>query len=97
MEFKRSKETFLFIFCLFTCFVEAFTMIVTRGHYSIDILTGIIVAHYTYMIVESYIDYIDNSCIGMKTKQVENECKKEEDKEGFKVAEIKTDEKVNIV
>ena len=65
LEFKMIKHYKMFLFCLFTCVFEAFTMIVMRGHYSIDILAGIVFAHYTYILVSYYVVYLDNSCGGM--------------------------------
>ena len=43
------------------------------NHYIIDLVTGILVAHYIYLLVDEYICIIDNSIIGMK-----NTDKKEE-------------------
>ena len=36
------------------------------NHYIIDLVTGILVAHYIYLLVDEYICIIDNSIIGMK-------------------------------
>jgi hypothetical protein len=85
MECYNLKKLCIMIFCLFTCVVEFITMIFTRGHYFIDLITGVIVSHYTYIIVEKYIHYIDDSCIGMKKSESRN------DKDGFQPVEIKSD------
>ena len=69
MECYNLNKPFMTIFCFLTCAIEATTMIVTRGHYSIDILTGLIVSHYVYILVEKNIHIIDDSCIGMKKKE----------------------------
>jgi len=58
-EFKILKRNFMFLFCILTIFIEAFTMIATRGHYTIDLITGVIFAHYIFQNVERNIDYID--------------------------------------
>jgi hypothetical protein len=65
MEFRKIKHYKMFIFCLFTCIFEAFTMIVMRGHYSIDILAGIIFAHYIFIQVNHYVNHLDSSCLSM--------------------------------
>jgi hypothetical protein len=65
LEFKKEGKMGLFWFSIFTCFFEAFTMIVTRGHYIIDLISGIIFAHYFYILVNEYIGVLDNSCISM--------------------------------
>jgi hypothetical protein len=59
LEFKNMGIYSMFYFSLFTICFEAFTMVVTRGHYCIDLITGVIVAHYIYIHVEKNIDYID--------------------------------------
>jgi hypothetical protein len=87
MECYNLKKNYLMFFCLFTCVVEFITMILTRGHYSIDLITGVIVSHYTYIIVEKYIHHIDNSCIGMNRSDYNNN---EKENEEFKPVEIKS-------
>ncbi len=72
MECHNLGKSFMVIFCFLTCGIEAFTMIVTRGHYCIDLITGMIFSHYVYILVEKHIDKIDSSCIGMK-KTITNE------------------------
>lgn len=78
MECQNLGKTLMSIFCFITCAVEAFTMIVTRGHYSIDLLTGLIVSHYVYIIVEKHIHIVDNSCIGMNGDNKPNQQQEEE-------------------
>jgi hypothetical protein len=63
LEFNRMGMPRMFMFSLLTVLIEAFTMIATRGHYCIDLVTGIIVAHYVFIHVEQYIHYIDNTCL----------------------------------
>jgi hypothetical protein len=69
LEFKYIKHYYMFLFCLFTCAFEAFTMIAMRGHYSIDIIAGVIFAHYTYILVSQYIQYLDDSCVSMQSSK----------------------------
>lgn len=90
LEFQNTNNKYMMIFCLLTCVFEAFTMIVTRGHYIIDLITGIVVAHWVYMNVEKYIYIVDNSFMGMTTK-VDNQTNLEERKDVFKPVEIQRD------
>jgi hypothetical protein len=64
-EFRKVGCNSMFYFAIFIVFVEAFTMIVTRGHYIIDLITGVIVAHYIFILVSEYIHYVDDSCVSM--------------------------------
>ena len=98
MECHNLGKKFMMGFCLVTCLFEAFTMTVTRGHYVIDLITGVIVAHYVYMNVEKYIHLVDNSVIGMRKKAEGNQDVLPEDKkDGFKPVEIQKSEANQIV
>ena len=57
--YKMQKFKMIF-FCTFTLILEFFTMIALRGHYSIDLVTGVFMAHYCFIFTEKYIHYIDN-------------------------------------
>jgi hypothetical protein len=59
-EFKLLKMNFMAVFCIFTFLIEIFTMIVLRGHYSIDIISGAIISHYIWEITKNYIYLIDD-------------------------------------
>jgi hypothetical protein len=72
LEFRKMGSNIFFYFAIFTVIVEAFTMIVTRGHYIIDLITGVIVAHYIYILVNDFIGCIDNSCMGMNREVQEH-------------------------
>jgi hypothetical protein len=63
LEFRKAGKPYIFYFAIFTVFVEAFTMIVTRGHYIIDLICGVIVAHYIFKLVDENIAVVDESCI----------------------------------
>lgn len=69
-----NKKCFMMI-CFFTCFIEGFTMVVTRGHYIIDIITGMAIAHYLYMLVDNYLNFLDNYFPMVKSKNKEDEFK----------------------
>lgn len=57
--YKLNRHIMLY-FNLFTIFLEFFTMIALRGHYTIDLIAGILMAHYCFMITEKYIHKIDS-------------------------------------
>ena len=70
LEWKKNGFLWPFIGCILVCIIEGFTVLVTRTHYSIDIFAGIICAHYFFIMVNSYVKYLDyNSIIGMKEKR----------------------------
>lgn len=47
------------IFAFFTIIFQVFLMIFLRGHYSIDMFTGIIVGHYFFIHMAHYAQYVD--------------------------------------
>lgn len=59
-ELYKMKKFIMIYFTVFTLFLEFFTMIALRGHYSIDLVTGIFMAHYCYILTEKYIHHLDN-------------------------------------
>ena len=65
MELWHLDYRFMFYFCIMSSVFEAFVMIVLRGHYSIDLMSGIIFAHYAFITSEKYCYILDNSCISM--------------------------------
>jgi hypothetical protein len=64
--FKRQKVRPMQYFAFVTIIVEFFTLLVTRAHYFIDLVIGIIVAHYIYLIG----DWIQNYFHERKEKQI---------------------------
>lgn len=48
---------------LFTMFFQIFIMELTRGHYTIDIVAGLIFGHYIHMLV---LKYTSNESIAVK-------------------------------
>lgn len=52
IHFKRSNMKFMTRFAFVTLLVEFFTLLVTRAHYFIDLVTGMIVAHYIYLVAD---------------------------------------------
>jgi len=60
-EHSKLQNKALMIFCIFTALLETFTMIISRGHYSIDLITGFVMGHYLTIIGSELSDkYIDN-------------------------------------
>jgi hypothetical protein len=45
---------------VFIVILEFFTMIVLRGHYTVDLFAGIIIAHYSFMISDKFIYIVDD-------------------------------------
>lgn len=52
LEFHDKKRKGWTIYAIVTLIIEGFTMIVLRGHYSIDLISGVIGAHYFFIIGE---------------------------------------------
>ena len=50
LEYYRKGLNFMIIPCICVSLFESFTMIVTRGHYFIDLVFGVIFAHYSFKI-----------------------------------------------
>ena len=46
--------------------IESFTMIVTRGHYSIDVVTGMVFAHYVWTVAGWVSPFVDKKLIAPK-------------------------------
>ena len=46
LEFIWMKKFWLAAFCAFASFVEIFMLLISKGHYTIDIIVGIVFSHY---------------------------------------------------
>ena len=55
-----------------TVIVESFTMIVTRGHYSIDIISGIVFSHYIWIVTGWLAPYVDRKLIQASKRRQED-------------------------
>ena len=64
LECRKLGYRKIMYLAIFTIFVEAFTLHVSRLHYCIDLITGVIVAHYIYIFTDKYIHIIDGSFMG---------------------------------
>jgi hypothetical protein len=56
-EFFKNNKHSLGYFSLCCCLVEFTVMLIMRGHYIIDLIFGIIIAHYIFIIVDKKINY----------------------------------------
>lgn len=70
LEFKKYGLNVIFFICLFVSLFEGFVMVSSRAHYGVDVIIGMIFAHYFFKITDKYIDYIDYSIFGFKTKEI---------------------------
>jgi len=69
--FKRKNITAMKYFSLITIFLEFFVLLVTRAHYFIDLVIGIVVAHYFYLIGDWIQEYFDKKNLKEKLKYSE--------------------------
>jgi len=75
-EHWKLQNKVLMIFCIFTALLEAFTMIISRGHYSIDLITGFVMGHYLTIIGSELSDkYIDNLFLKIRNFILKNHSK----------------------
>jgi hypothetical protein len=70
LEFSKQGKPIFVVFAIFSLIYVVSVMIFTRTHYVIDILCGIMMAHYIYRTVCDYVHIIDNNkYLSMKTKE----------------------------
>ena len=81
VEFYKQKYIKLSCFCFFVSIYEGFMMIIVRGHYSIDIYAGFIIALYFSRISEYIAPFVDRIINGDSW----HEYRKIENKEAVKV------------
>lgn len=58
-EFLKYNYQIMMIYCYCSVLLQSSILIIIRNHYLIDIITGIIVAHYCFLISEIFINYIE--------------------------------------
>ena len=76
-EFRLLKMNIMSGICLFTFFLETFTMLTLRGHYTIDVIAGAIFAHYIWDNTKKYSYLVDNLTFN-SPKENQNDLKIEE-------------------
>jgi hypothetical protein len=59
LEFYKYKFKVMMWFALFSVLLQASVLVGVRGHYLIDVITGVIIAHYCFMISELIIDEVE--------------------------------------
>jgi len=92
LEAVKTKNKFILVFAILNMCSVGLVLIVTRGHYTIDIISGIIVAHYLYKVTDKYIYLLDNNMIlqieSAESREYEKYLKAK--KEGYNI--VKDDE-----
>ena len=63
----------MFYLSCITVVIEFIILTLARTHYIIDLITGMIFAHYVYILVDEYIHYVDNSFLSMKDKDMNDD------------------------
>lgn len=70
LEWRKNGVLFLMVVCLAVSCFESFTVFVTRAHYSIDIISGLVFAHYFFMLSDKVLTkYVDESWVALEKKQ----------------------------
>lgn len=59
LEFLKNQMVPCAIVCFCVSLLEGSFMLFTRAHYSIDLVAGLIFAHYFYLLADKYIHYLD--------------------------------------
>ena len=65
LEFNKNGLLAPCIVCLCITLIEGSFMLFVRAHYSIDIIAGLVFAHYFFMITDKYIHYVDTLWLNM--------------------------------
>lgn len=63
LENRYYKNFPLMVTAIFTVLLESFTLTVTRAHYSIDIISGVVFAHYIWIVTGWAAPYVDRKLI----------------------------------
>ena len=59
LEYTANGQFYWGYFCIFTMFCQAFMMIALRSHYSLDMISSVIFAHYIFIMAERYSYLVD--------------------------------------
>lgn len=65
LEFNTVGWNIMSYFAIFAMFTQAFTMVVLRSHYTVDMIAGVIFAHYAFILVERHIYLVDYHVFGI--------------------------------
>lgn len=77
LEFWEMGNKYLFSFAILVVFVESAVKIILRANYIIDIISGIFLAHFIYIICNEYSYLLDNTWITLKTESEDRDVNKE--------------------
>jgi hypothetical protein len=93
IEFRNFNKKFFAYVSLLGVFFQLFTMISIRGHYTVDLIGGLIAGHYSYFLSCKYCKYIDGlisinskeeSLFPFLGKKIKNNDEKDVDKQSMK-------------
>lgn len=74
LEWRKNGCLFLMVVCFAVACFESFTVFVTRVHFSIDIISGIVFAHYFYILSDTlFAKYVDESFFALEKKPTDVE------------------------
>ena len=72
LEWRKNGHLFFMVVCFAVACFESFTVFVTRVHYTIDIVSAIIFAHYFYILSDKlFAKYVDESCLALDKKPLD--------------------------
>ena len=72
LNFKEWGENKLFVYGCVVTFLQMFVMTVVRAHYSIDVICGFLIAHYVWIFVNDYCEWIDKVFPWFVNRKMEN-------------------------
>lgn len=75
LNFRSWGEKKLFYLGCVVTFIQMYVMTVVRAHYSVDVLFGLLVSHYVFVVMEDYCDIIDRIFPWFVSIKKENEVK----------------------
>ena len=65
LEFWAVKWYFMAFYSIFTMHAQVFLMIALRSHYTMDMISGVIFAHYLWILSEKYSFIVDQYIFGI--------------------------------
>lgn len=71
-EYYKNKSYIIACICLFISVFQGFILLIHHAHYGLDIIIGMICAHYFCKVTDKYVHYIDNSCISIDENRYMN-------------------------
>lgn len=60
LEFSKNDLLAPSIICVFISLFQGIFMLFVRAHYTIDLISGLVFAHYFFLVVDKYIHYVDD-------------------------------------